>query len=366
MTIYLAILAEVVVLGAAMTLSDSLRESGGRVYAAVIVATLFAVSAVRSFTVGVDTEQFCRAYIRIGQEGALAFDLERYEYLFTALCLWLNELSDNYQLLIIVSSALSLVPVGYLVYKCSENAPLSFFLYITLNMYFSSMNIMRQSIALGIIAIGLVWLIRDKSLPFVASVAVAYLFHRSAVFLLVLLFVRKLPFNRKVFLAYIAASAVVFLLSDPLANLVASLYGTSTLYDETFMGSNFFGAAFKAAVAFACGVLCVNYIAFSRRRGEEGPHDSLYQHGLMLWLLFSVFMMKIEIVGRLSEYFMLFAILAIPMAMKRIPKKERSLVLLVVGGCFLLYFVFIGAARPEWYGAIPYVADFDNVLAIFQ
>ena len=116
---------------------------------------------------------------------------------------------------------------------------LSFFLYVTLNMYFSSMNTMRQSIAIGALAIGLVWLMRGKTWPFVASVLVAFLFHQSAIFVLVLLLAERLPFGKREYLLYLFAAAVIFAFSGPIVNLVTLLYGRESLYSDEFMGSNY-------------------------------------------------------------------------------------------------------------------------------
>lgn len=138
---------------------------------------------------------------------------------------------------------LSLLPVGCLVYECSENVPLIFFLYITLNMYFSSLNIMRQSIALDIVALGIVCLLCGKTAPFVLSVILAFLFHRSAVYLLILLPLRRLPIIRKVSFAYIVACVAAFIFSEPWINLTSGLYGTVSQYDETYTDSIVYGAA---------------------------------------------------------------------------------------------------------------------------
>lgn len=364
MFVYLVILSVILLLGLIM-MGPKTSESNKKVYVAIVTLMLFVVAAFRSFQVGVDTQQFCEAYIRIGREGAAAFNIERYEYLFTALCLGLNKLSGNYQLLIVVSSALCTMPVAYLIYECSENATMSFFLYVTMNMYFSSMNTMRQSMAIGVLAVGLVWFMRGKTWPFVVSALIASLFHQSAIFVLVLLFVRRLPFGKRELMLYFAAAAVVFMFSGPIVSLVASLYGRETLYSNEFMGSNYYGALINAAVSLVCCFLCANYLSVSRKRGEEGVWDAFLMHGLMLWLVFDVFGMQVEIVGRLGMYFMLFVILAIPAALNRVPDNERRIVIMVTGASFLVYFAVIGVMRPEWYGAIPYVADIDSVVRIF-
>lgn len=364
MSVYLVALFMILFLGMIMAGPKS-TANNKKAYVIIIAFALFFVAAFRSYKVGVDTKQFCDAYVRIGYEGVAAFELERYEYLFTGLCLVLNKISRNYQLLIIVSSALCTFPVAYLIYSCSEDVSLSLFLYVTLNMFFSSMNTMRQSMAIGVLAIGLVWLMKGKNWPFVLSVLVAFLFHRSAVFALVLLLVRGRDFSNRNFVLYLLGAAFAFLFSGPIVRAVTAAYGRDVLYTEEFMGSNYYGALINAAVALVCCVLCVNYFSIAHKKGEDGPYDGFFMHGMMLWVLFAVFKMRVEIVGRLMYYFMPFAILAIPTAFKRVQGQERQIVTMAVCACFLIYFVVIGIARPEWYGVIPYVADLHSVLTIF-
>ncbi|MBM6786704.1 EpsG family protein [Collinsella tanakaei] len=335
------------------------------IYVCIIGAMLVAVSAVRSYTVGVDTEQFCRAYMRIGTEGAAAFGLERYEPLFTGLCLVLNSISKNYQLLIVASTALSTIPIVRLVYKRSQSIPFSLFLYITLNLYFNSMNIMRQAIAIGIIALAIPKLFKGKFLPFIVAVAIATLFHQSAPVALILIPLSKIEFKGRTFAVYLLAAVLIFIFSTPIVRVASSLLGRDVLYNDAFTGSNYFGALIQAAVALVCCGVTSNYLGISRRDGKEEQSDSLLQHAMMLWLLFSVFGMQVEIVGRLRFYFATFAILAIPAAISRAPKPDCRLLNLMTGAATLLYFLVIGIARPEWFGVIPYVADLGNVLSIF-
>lgn len=364
MLIYLLQLTAVPMLALILRPVAGEKEGSSRVYVILMCLSLLAVSASRAASVGVDTEQFCRAYVRIGLEGNYAFDMERYEPLFTLLCLLLNSMTDNYQVLLVVSSAISLIPVARLIYLKSGDMPLSFFLYITLNLYFSSMNIMRQAIAIGIIALGVPQLLEGKWLRYMILVVLATLFHQSAPTTLLLIPLSKVRFTKRVLVVYLIGAVIVFLLSIPISNFVTGLLRRDALYSDEYMGSNYFGALFQAATALACCLLCANYFAISGRRGKGKPMDSLLLHAMMLWFILSTFAMQVEIVGRLRYYFALFAVLAIPEALDRAPKAERGIVKTVVCAAFLTYFIVICIARPEWYGTIPYSADLERLFAL--
>lgn len=365
MTVYLLQIFLIPLL--ALIIKPSSGNKSNRIaYAVAVGFVLVAVAAVRSYTVGVDTEQFCRAYLRIGVEGQAAFELERYELGFTALCLLLNYFTSDFQILIVAASMMSMIPVVYLVYKCSSSMPLSFFIYVTLNLYFGSMNIMRQAIAIGIIALAVPKLLNGKRIPYLVAVVCATLFHQSAPIALLLIPLSLLGFTGRTFSFYLLAAAVVFILSSSIVSIVTLVLGQEALYDATFMSSNYFGALIQVAVTLVCCALCTNYFGVSKRAGVESDRDALLQHAMMLWLIFMVFAMQVTIIGRLSYYFSLFAILALPEALERIPKSERGIVLIAVCAAFFLYFVVIGIARPEWFEAIPYTADLDRFFNLFR
>lgn len=363
MLVYLFLLAIIIV--GALVKSSAGRRATWIAYVFFIGAMLFAISAVRNYTVGIDTEQFCRAYERIGMEGTTAFKLERYEPLFICLCLILNSLSRSYQLLIIVASAFSIVPIIRLIYKGSKNASLSLFLYVTLNFFFNSMNVMRQAIAIGIIAFAIPKLLQRKSFFYIVSVVVAAMFHQSAIVALILIPLSKIDFKKKTFVAYLFAAVAIFIFSNYITDSIALLLGRDELYNKDFTGTNYFGALFQATVAlFFCGITS-NYLNRGKRKGNERKSNSILQHAMMLWFLFSVFGMQVEIIGRLGYYFAIFAILAIPAALSKAPEQDQKLLTLTIGTTTFLYFIVIAIARPEWFGAIPYMADFESVLSIF-
>lgn len=337
-----------------------------KVYVILICAALFAVSACRDIAVGVDTRQFCDAYRRIGVEGLSAFKIERYEPLFTLLCLGLNQISSNYQLLIVVASAICLMPIVRMIYKTAVDIPMAFFLYLTMNLYFSSMNTMRQAMAIGVIALAIPGFIQErKKIPFVVSVLVAFLFHRSALVALLLIPLSEIWFSKRWTRFYVLCACLGFIFSETIVDIAAGLLGLDTFYDEAFMGSNYFGAAITAAVAAVIVVVCIYLFDVGQRIRKTSPYDSILQHALMLWFIFNVMCVQVQIIGRFGDYFSLFVIIALPLAISRLQATERLLVKYVTCVAFLAYFTVVGIARPEWYGAVPYIFDLTNVLDIF-
>ena len=355
MAIYLATMTLVAIFGAILC-----REGDGKktkLYVVLCFAALTVIAAIRASTVGVDTGQFCRAYTLIGLTpwGSLG-DSFRYEWGFQILCKLLNCISNDPQLLIAVSSVVINVPIGIFIYRNSPKIELSIFLYMGLTYYTQNMNVMREAMAAAIVLLAFEALKANKNVIFVVLVALATSFHQTAPFLLILWPLWKLGFNRKTLLVYCVLCAVLFLFAHPFSNLVAALLGREQIYSDKFTGSNYYGALFKFLLALFITFVVFNYLRVGQKRGISLTQvDRFYCHMLMLWIMFSLLGMQIQIFARLCMYFNIFAVVGVARALRFADNRgERAFVELLIGGVALCYFVVIGFYRPEWQGAIPY------------
>ncbi len=354
MAIYLFEMTFIALFGAVLCRETEKRT---KLYITLCFFMLTFVAGIRSVNVGVDTEQFCRAYQMIGMTPwDNLFSSFRYEWGFLVLCKVLNYVSVNPQLLIIVSSILINVPLGVFIFRNSSSAALSTFLYIGLGLYASNMNIMREAIAVSFVLIGFEMLKANRSLLFFLFVAIASGFHQTAPFLVILWPLWRLGFNRKSILVYVILFMVAFIFAHQISNLLASLVGREQLYNSEFTGSNYFGALLKALLALFVAVIVLNYFRVGQRVGIQLSNvDQFYCHMLMFWILFSILGMQIQIFSRLCMYFNVFALVGITCALRFIENAgERVFMMLLLGVVALSYFIIVGLFRPEWQGVIPY------------
>ena len=364
MAFYGALAMLTLVLGVAIKPSAS--DQRKKAYVVTVFALLICLAALRSQTVGIDTKQFASAYARIGTEGWAAFGLERYEPGFTAMCLFLNLFSDNYQLLLVVTAVLIYAPIGAMVRRYSVNAVLSCFLFITLNLFTGYMNVMRQGLSVAFILLAGFALMKGKKGTFVLLILVASLFHVYALAAMVLWPLSRVGFGKRCLLGY----ALAFLVGVFGINLVIEfsqlLLRRQEIYDAAFMGSNYFGAVIQFAFAGVISLITINYLHVLNKGAPVGGREGLafYQHSLMLWTFFMLLGIQIEVFSRLAYYFQIFAIFAIPLALTAPSAKERDIVQLVLCTVCFAYFVIIGVYRPEWQGVIPYVIDICNFISM--
>lgn len=355
MAFYLCLMTFIAAFGAVLC-----REGDGRkakLYVTMCFAALTLIAAVRSANVGVDTGQFTIAYTLIGmtpwEDLGSTF---RYEWGFLILCKLLNYVSSDPQLLLVVSSLIINVPVGIFIYRNSPRVELSIFLYVALTLFTMNMNIMREAMAVSIVLIAFEMLKKGYDIWFLVLVGAATGFHQTAPFLLILWPLWRIDFNRRSFLVYCVLALILFFFSHQVSDLLAALLGRDEIYRDEYTGSNYFGALLKALLAVFVSAIVLNYFRVGKKRGLElSRAESFYCHMLMLWVLFSILGMQIQIFSRLCMYFNIFAVVGIACALRFIESKgERAFIELLIGAIALCYFVVIGVSRPEWQGVIPY------------
>lgn len=99
----------------------------------------------------------------------------------------------DYRGVMILSSLLCLFPVYYAAGKHSKNAMLTILLYFLLYHYLRSFNITRQYIAVGFGLLSIISFVNKKHVFFVLLLFLSFLFHKSALLLFLLYFVKFIP-----------------------------------------------------------------------------------------------------------------------------------------------------------------------------
>lgn len=177
------------------------------VYLLLSFSILFILSAYRDISVGTDTKHYEGWFLQF----EAGVDWIRYS--IEPAWVFLNDLvityGGGYRDLIVISSFLSLAPIFLVAKRHSHNPMLTILIFYLLYFYFFSWNGIRQSIAVGFVLIGLVYLLKRKHLWFVFIVCFAALFHKSALIALPLIFISKVPVDRIRLCFYIILAMVL-------------------------------------------------------------------------------------------------------------------------------------------------------------
>lgn len=187
-----------------------------------------------------DDWSYRNMFCRICESSFSELDIGSIEEPAFTLYTWLiSRVSNDPQVFIFITSAITIVLFVRFIYKNSLDFTMSIFLFIAGGSFFTSMNIMRQYLAIGIVLQGYTFIKNKKLLPYVFIVLVAFLFHKSALFAIPCYFIMsQKSTNTNILLVYIV-SIIVMTFSGPiienlLSNSIFSEYTDDYLSDSSY------------------------------------------------------------------------------------------------------------------------------------
>ena len=316
------------------------------IYAALILSLL---AGLRATTVGIDTENYSKLFAHIADGRLdLAYGLETS---FKYICAVLLGIWNNSNFLFTIFALITNILIFVRLWDYRDQISITWSVAIYLAMfYFMTFNILRQFVAIAIIFYGTRYLARKKYVAFLAFVAIAFLFHKSAIlgagFLLLEIFSWKQlsKIQRKYLRILIAASPVVAIAA---AAVLLSRY-VPYISQITFN----FGAMLFVKVLIFLFTLIVFKHSYTDRTDEEGcmlAEYSLktvrvyYLVGLLVAMLGYVFMFM----ERIGLYFYVFEIVYVGMFLKS--KRVDFIFKMLIAAFYLLLFAltFFGDGQGQ-------------------
>jgi hypothetical protein len=112
-----------------------------------------------------------------------------------------------------IYSFLMLVPVVLFIYRYCADVWLSTWLYVTVTFFYTIMNFVRQGMAVSIILLGYKFLREKKTIPFLAIVLLATMFHKTALIMIPVYFLCQLKLTWKLGLFYAGITLLLYMTS---------------------------------------------------------------------------------------------------------------------------------------------------------
>ncbi|MDN7020674.1 EpsG family protein [Lactiplantibacillus plantarum] len=154
----------------------------------------------------------------------------KYEYLYQAV-IKLGMAISGYQLVFILTHLILL----FFIWKSFENlsADLCFSVFIFMfgAFYNTSLNIMRQSIAMAVFLYSIKFIVRRDFRRFLIMIIIAFLFHKSAIIFLPLYWLPEIKLSDKV---AIGSAVIVGILAEPIRVLIVGISNFTGLYSMYF------------------------------------------------------------------------------------------------------------------------------------
>lgn len=302
-------------------------KRGEKIFVIFTCISIIIFQGLRSFTVGIDIKGYIETYPIIGKLNINLYNFNNikilnYESGYIILNKLLYSLGLNDRDFLIVIAAIIQIPIFYTVHKYSKNKFLSVLVYLSLGHFFMTFSGLRQSIVMSICFFSYVFIEDKKPVKFIVTILLACLFHKSAVFCLILypLFYMKIDKKKLCYVALLFV--IVFIFKNKFYEFMSSLY-----YGESFSIDN--TGAFTMLLIYVF-LLYISYFWIYEFTDEK---DKIIYNGLRNMLLILIF---INIFARIGFPITLYLTIFIPILIERIRIKPKGFVYILIY-IFLIY-----------------------------
>ena len=272
----------------------------------IIVILEILVSSLRGTTVGADTYGYAVNIIpqlkSLSYKEILHAEVWMVEKEPVCYC-FLKFISDpfkTYTPYFFILETIFWLSIADTIRRYSKDPLLTLLVFIAFRFSFFNMSAVRQCIALAITTFSYRYYVNDKKWYFVLFVALAFLFHRSAIIFILLLFTGKINLLKHQWLVYVMAVGFAFM-----SYVFSSVIGFGTLDDSEIVymhyvakdkgGGNYFSVAFMLIMFVLVSLFIVNNKKTNRYVKEYNI--------MVLSLLFSMAGLFVSLFFRISMYF---------------------------------------------------------------
>ncbi|MBQ3219235.1 MAG: EpsG family protein [Clostridia bacterium] len=324
-----------------------------KTYLILCCIELILFAGLRAYNIGADMDIYLLAIDVYGEMPILEmlkaplrypFDFEIGYFIFTKFAILLGLGKTGFLFLVAI---VTYVPIFMAIYKKSQDPFLSILTYFSFGLFSYSLGLFRQMIAISIVLCGRKYILKREGLKFCLFVALAMLFHTTAIISLLLYFLYGINWKKLIWIVIPAEILLLvfgrlvvdfaFILFPKYSNLIGGQYDVK--------GGSYLMLLFINVVLFAC-------VYFTEK---DRFRDRLTICALILAGMLQALGYSMAIFGRIVPYFSTFIIFAIPDLVKCIKKKWRSLVYIAT-----VVFLFALVVK-EFYGNIyltPYALFF--------
>lgn len=323
------------------------------------MGAIFLVQALRAANVGWDTISYENTFYQVSN-GIYTNSFKSMEPMFQLLNVVIAGFTDEPQYLLATCSLIIVGGISYFILgNCKTEAAFwPVFLFASMEQYFSTMNLLRQSCAMAI-AINVFTVLqkaqdRKSWIKAIGLLILASLFHVSAwiCVLLVIPFLIKKFDKKYLVLEGICCIAGVIMFSK-LLQVFFLIFPQYEKYEDSFrFESN--GISNYYAIMIVLKLLMIVGICTLSPRASSNKEIYRLAFVMVLSIGMGLMQSKISLAVRFGYYFDLFTIIFIPKVIQRMNayKLLWYILLLIFGWTYFLYLIFITNEGTR--GCVPY------------
>ena len=253
----------------------------------------------------------------------------------------ISYLSHDEQFLLFCCAVLSIMPIGYLIKKCSRDSSFSYLVYLGLPCFLMPFSGLRQGIAIGLCCLNYVN-IKEKNLKrFLILLLITCGFHYSAFVFALAYPLYHVKIDRKIRIASLIGLVIVYVLRYQLFSTLSLLFKSNAVAQDN-------GAFTLLFVFVLVYVFCFIFI------DETDYESSGFLNIFFLACVCQCFGGIYSIALRVGYYFMPAIIIALPNAINYMKNRNNYLISkYLVGFIFIIYGLY-AIRTSSWAEAYPY------------
>ncbi len=317
---------------------ESLKQRKNRLLCCIWMLQFGLIAIFRAESVGTDLPTYKAGFEEIIFQGNERITSRSWEPGYVFLNKISGILGNHFFVLTALCSIITVSIVVYQTYKISYLAPLCLYFYVTLVYYYASFNMVRQSLAMAISLIGFQFIKERNLLKYIAVVAIACLFHASAIILIPLYFLANITLTPRFLYISIGGTAIVLIFIKEMFKFAISMLGR---YDSYLVVVQYLEGRSGINIILPGLIFIVAYILKDRLIQLDIVNKKLISISFFA-LLISCLQLRIGVLERLSHYYNFFNIYLIaqfPLCFYE--KKQKIFVILIIMACALAYNLFV-------------------------
>lgn len=297
---------------------------------------------LRKETVGIDLFNYSKMFqsaihTSYGRIFSFVFTLE-HEFGFYFLAKLLSSFTTDFRVMLAVVALLSIIPVWHL-YKnnVSKHPFLTIAILLNIGVFSIYFSGLRQVLAMGFVLPAYKYTQKGKPVEFLLMVLLAFLFHKSAIIMLLLYPAYYMKLNDKAYLFLIVSTVgVCYLFKKPIFTFLRSFI------------SDYYSSNLQETGAIAILLLLLVFVVFSYVITDESEmsRETLgLRNILVVCALLQIFAGVNPLAMRLNYYYLLFVPIIIPKIAECAAEKNRVLTefMLMIMICFFTAYYFYDA-----------------------
>lgn len=301
-----------------------LREKiGNKNYLKLIFLLLFIFLVLKDYKTFPDHEYYLQLFNSVNERGLIE-TLQKYHYepAYIIYNFLISLFTNDYNIYLIATGAISLIGPYLFIKKNSNNYFLSIMIYIALNFYSMNFYVLRASIAFSIFLIGFNFIKEKKYIKSILMIILAGLFHKSLFIFLPFCYLLNINYSKTSLKILSIILSIMFILRDNIVNLFVKI-----IYRD-YLNYIIKNDGFKLLFIL---IIIVSFFIYNKEKIiKKDKSQLIYINMIFYSITFQMLATVIGPINRLTTYFLVSLLILVPNYIDILENKKYKKILKIL------------------------------------